>query len=162
MLLIDGDIRLTEQGQLETARIWVRAQAEHLRTIIETISKEILSKGPLDEFEIRKLTDPNPFSRPLCHGLVRRFPESELATGMVKNLHHTLCIKTDHTDVGYPHSDFRLGTVHVDATFAQFFPMDFRTMVTHHPNLFEGNILVATETSVVRAFGVTYEPLGHI
>lgn len=162
MLFVDRDRTLTEQGQLETARTWARAKTDRFRIILETITEEVLRTGPFDEFELARLTSPNHFARPLCHGLVKRFPDEELAVGMMKNPNHTLCIKTDRMDVGYPHSDFLLGTVHVDATFAQFFPTDFPDMVARHPGLFEGNILVATEAEIARAFHVTYEPLGHI
>lgn len=160
MWFVESKQRQSELEQIEIARAWTRNHTPLFLRIIETVTQEVLANGEFesdDEADIARISSPDPFTRPLCHGVIKRFPNHELIFGIIKRLNYPIYLKTDHADLGRMHSDFTLGNLHIDPLFGQFFPNSVDWLVARHPQLFVEHVLVASERDIARTFGASYE-----
>jgi hypothetical protein len=150
------------QETLIIARHWTRLHAPAFVALLDQIAlfalKELNKMHQTDAvFDLMERIKLPPHERPLCHALVDLFPQSMLLHTIQKNPDIPILRKVGSFGGIVDHSDFILGTIHIDPTFGQFFRGEFSQIQKAHPALFQQHILVATEQEIQNAFDITYQ-----
>src|SRR5690242_6186998 len=84
---------------IDIAKTWTGNQVPLLTELLEEITRDVIRKQEhiLEDGSgvVKGIFNADPFTRPICHGIIRRLPQEVLKPDMEKKMGHLICFATE-------------------------------------------------------------------